>query len=64
MTDADVRDAMGELANMMAGNLRTLLPGATGLTLPRAEDVEGGAELCRAGFVCEGEAFEVRIAGA
>jgi chemotaxis protein methyltransferase CheR len=64
VTDADLRDAVGELANIAAGNLRSYLPGPTALSLPRAENGEGGAELCRTSFVCEGAAFELRIASA
>ncbi|HEX7900933.1 MAG TPA: CheR family methyltransferase [Planctomycetota bacterium] len=64
VTDADVRDAVGELANMTAGNLRMFLPGATGLALPRAEEGVGGVDLCRTAFACEGESFDVRIVGA
>jgi chemotaxis protein CheX len=37
--DDDVRDVMGELANMVAGNLKCLLPRGTGLSLPSV--VEG-----------------------
>jgi chemotaxis protein CheX len=38
--DADVRDVMGELANMVAGNLKSLLP--PGLELSTPIVVEGG----------------------
>lgn len=31
---ADVQDAIGELANMIAGNLKPLLPGPSGIGLP------------------------------
>ena len=32
--DDDVRDVMGELANMVAGNLKSLLPRGVGLSMP------------------------------
>jgi chemotaxis protein CheX len=32
--DEDVRDVMGELANMVAGNLKSLLPRGVGLSMP------------------------------
>ncbi len=35
----DVRDAMGELANMLAGNLKSVLPHGVGLSMPSV--VEG-----------------------
>ena len=34
MTDEDVRDALGELANMLAGNLKSVLPGGVALSMP------------------------------
>ena len=35
----DVRDALGELANMVAGNLKSVLPGGVGISMPSV--VEG-----------------------
>jgi len=35
----DVRDAIGELANMVAGNLKSVLPGGVGISMPSV--VEG-----------------------
>jgi CheY-specific phosphatase CheX len=32
--DDDVRDALGELANMLAGNLKSVLPGGVALSMP------------------------------
>lgn len=32
--DDDAKDALGELTNMLAGNLKPLLPGGVGLTTP------------------------------
>ncbi len=37
--DDDVRDALGELANMLAGNLKSVLPHGIGLSMPSV--VEG-----------------------
>ncbi len=37
--DDDVRDALGELANMVAGNLKSVLPGGVGISMPSV--VEG-----------------------
>ncbi len=39
---AEAVDAIGELANMTAGNLKTVLPGSSRLSLPR---VRGGAPM-------------------
>lgn len=38
VTDADRRDALGEVANMSAGNLKALVPGANQLGLPVVVD--------------------------
>jgi chemotaxis protein CheX len=37
--DEDVRDALGELANMVAGNLKSVLPRGVGISMPSV--VEG-----------------------
>lgn len=37
--DADVRDALGELANMLGGNLKSVLPSGVALSMPTV--VEG-----------------------
>jgi chemotaxis protein CheX len=34
VTDDEITDALGELANMIAGNVKPLLPGAASLSLP------------------------------
>jgi chemotaxis protein CheX len=43
LADADVADAVGELANMIGGNVKSLLPGPSALTLPLVS--LGGAAL-------------------
>lgn len=48
MTD-DVRDAMGELGNMVSGNLKSVLPRGIGLSMPS---------------VIEGPGYSLRICGA
>lgn len=47
--DDDVRDVMGELANMVAGNLKSLLPRGVDLSMPS---------------VVEGSDYALRICGA
>ena len=47
--DDDVRDAMGELANMVAGNLKSVLPHGVGLSMPS---------------VVEGSDYTLRVCGA
>ena len=46
--DDDVRDAMGEIANMIAGNLKSSLPAETHLSMPS---------------VVEGSQFTLRVCG-
>jgi chemotaxis protein CheX len=64
----DVRDALGELANMVGGNLKSVLPGGVGLSLPTV--VWGSdytMQICRAGtamrwvFGGESGAFSVAL---
>jgi CheY-specific phosphatase CheX len=62
----DVRDALGEIANMVGGNLKALLPGPTNLSLPLVVEGEHGSPSIREGvalhavwFSFLGEAFVV-----
>jgi chemotaxis protein CheX len=46
----DVRDALGELANMVGGNLKSVLPGGVSLSLPTVVwGVDYTMQFCRAG---------------
>lgn len=46
----DVRDALGELANMVGGNLKAVLPGGVGLSLPTVVWGQNyRMQICRAG---------------
>lgn len=58
----DVRDAMCELANVIGGNLKGLMPGPSTLTIPRVEECEeappGSKQLL---FSCHGEPFSVTV---
>jgi chemotaxis protein CheX len=46
----DVRDALGELANMVGGNLKSVLPGGVGLSLPTVVwGQDYTMQICRAG---------------
>ncbi len=62
VSDDEMQDALGELTNMTAGNINTLLPPGCGISLPSvAEGVDykltipGGKVTCQLGFLCEGE---------
>ncbi len=63
-----VRDAMGELANMSAGMIKNLLPGPSYLSLPSVADgAEYNFTICKSNvesevkFECEGEQFAVSL---
>lgn len=63
-----VRDAMGELANMSAGMLKNLLPGPSYLSLPSVADgSEYNFTICKSNvesevkFECEGERLAVSL---
>jgi len=65
---ADVRDAVGELTNMIAGNLKPLLPGPSGIGLPVvAFGADHDVQILRAepvgvvGFVSGGQPLLVTI---
>jgi chemotaxis protein CheX len=48
----DVRDALGELANMIGGNLKSVLPGGVSLSLPTVVwGQDYTMQICRAGTV-------------
>jgi chemotaxis protein CheX len=64
----DVRDALGELANMVGGNLKSVLPGGVGLSLPTVVwGQDYTMQICRAGrarrwvFQCPEATFAVDL---
>lgn len=61
--DPDVRDVVGEVANMIGGNLKALLPEPCHLSLPHVElaAVPGRAPDLVQGFVIGDERFEVAV---
>ena len=62
-TDSMVRDVVGELANVIGGNVKGLVPGPSVLSLPRVErstqaEIVAGQCLW---FDCAGHAFSVTV---
>ena len=64
----DVQDALGELANMVAGNIKPLLEGSSRLSLPSVVEgldyrmiVPGSRIICQVGLQCRGEPLHVTI---
>ena len=66
---ADVLDAVGELANMIGGNVRALLPEPCQLSLPSVGAAAGKPlnakekVLIELGFLCMGQPFWVQLTG-
>jgi chemotaxis protein CheX len=64
--DADVADAVGELVNMVGGNIKSLMPGPSVLSLPavaagRAAHPTGSAEVARFDGAWAGEPVRVAV---
>jgi len=64
-TDEEIHDSLGELANILGGNLKALLPGPSKLSLP--DVVEGTLQATKRSnlhliaFECEGDLFHVAV---
>jgi chemotaxis protein CheX len=65
VSDAEVVDAVGEVVNILGGNLKALLPGPSTLSLPRVEDGdvagEPGRLHARAGLSSEAQALCISL---
>jgi chemotaxis protein CheX len=64
----DVRDALGELANMLGGNVKTLLPAPSQISLPAVAigsdyqlSVVGTSEVARVSFSCDGQSLVITL---
>jgi len=59
---ADVRDAVGEIANMIGGNIKSVLPGPSKLSLPHVfHEHDATRSTLRVWFDCRGERFSVLV---
>jgi chemotaxis protein CheX len=67
LADADVADAVGELANMIGGNIKSLLPSPSALTLPlvslggSALHLPSSTEAVRLDLTWQGEPIRVSV---
>jgi chemotaxis protein CheX len=67
LAEADVADAVGELANMIGGNIKSLLPGPSALTLPlvslggAALHLPSSTETVRLDLTWQGEPLRVSV---
>jgi chemotaxis protein CheX len=66
--EADVRDALGEIANMIAGNVKALLPEPCTISLPAVAlgndhtvSVPGTAVVSTVPFTCDGHPFVITL---
>ena len=59
----EIRDVLAEIAHMTAGNLKSILPGHSELSLPTTieGDEETGSLVAEAGFELQGEPIIVRL---
>jgi chemotaxis protein CheX len=67
----EIRDALGELTNMLGGNIKSLLPGPCQLSLPSVTEdldhidyqlrMQGGELLNEVGFYCEGGPLRIIV---
>jgi chemotaxis protein CheX len=64
----EVRDALGELANMLGGNVKALLPAPSQISLPAVAigsdyelSVVGTSELARVSFSCGGQPLVITL---
>lgn len=66
LSDEEVEDALGEVANIIGGNIKALLPGPSKLGLPEIDfkvtDVPRGSVVVKQAFECTGEPFRVALA--
>ena len=63
----DIVDAFGEIANVVGGNVKAALPGASALSLPdvgSAPAVRNPADLCRVDLLWRGEPLSISVQGA
>jgi chemotaxis protein CheX len=65
LSEEDVLDSLGEVANIIGGNIKALLPGPSRLGLPKIDhDVSAPPDhtLVEQSFSCTGEPFRVSLA--
>ena len=67
LTDDEVADALGELTNMIGGNLKSVLPGPSRLSMPAvtvgaaADPVPGGVLVNAVALACDGLPLSVSV---
>ncbi|RFU19172.1 chemotaxis protein CheX [Geodermatophilus marinus] len=67
LEDEDVADALGELANVVGGNVKAVLPGPSALGLPEAGTAPApgaAADTCRVDLLWRGQPLTITVQGA
>jgi hypothetical protein len=67
LDDEDVADALGELANVVGGNIKALLPPPSALSLPKVgatPAVPNPADVCRVDVLWRGQPLTISVQGA
>jgi hypothetical protein len=67
LDDEDVADALGELANVVGGNVKAVLPGPSALGLPEvgvAPSAVSPADTCRVHALWRGQPLTISVQGA
>jgi hypothetical protein len=66
LDDEDVEDALGELANVVGGNVKTVLPGPSVLGLPEFGTAPAPglpADICRVDLLWRGQSLTITVQG-
>jgi chemotaxis protein CheX len=66
LDDEDVEDALGELANVVGGNVKAVLPGPSVLGLPQVGTAPGPglpADTCRVDVLWRGQSLTITVQG-
>ena len=66
LEDEDVEDALGELANVVGGNVKAVLPGPSVLGLPEvgtAPEPGHPADICRVDVLWRGQSLTITVQG-
>jgi hypothetical protein len=64
--DEDIEDALGELANVVGGNVKAVLPGPSVLGLPEvgvAPEAGRPADTCRVDLLWRGQSLTISVQG-
>jgi hypothetical protein len=67
LDDEDVADALGEMANVVGGNIKGVLPPPSALSLPAVGDspaVRNPADVCRVDVLWRGQPLTISVQGA